>query len=119
MKHFKICISVFCLVIFFTFFVDYNATLTIDNLINYSNILILKEDILENQYDYQNINDVFYKNKNMLFILMNKEHIKEIDILINELNLAFENDNSEKAKETSLKLYTFLKYSKSNIYSII
>ncbi len=119
LKHYKICILIFILVLLFTFFIDYKTTSTLNNLLTSTEILINDNDILENSYEYQNIKNTFYENKNMLLIQLNKEHIKDINILINDLNLSFDNNDSEKAKEIALKLHSYLIYSKSNIFSII
>lgn len=111
MKHFIISVAIFLAVGAASVYSDV-YTKRVFAQINEKAELLEEIEQVEPQHIYlaDGIRDIFTQEKNMLRLFVNKEHIKEIDIHIELLEISAVSGNAEECRRTSVELTNTLQY---------
>ncbi len=118
MKHFKICILFFLTMLSFVIYIDIKTHTILNEVIETTNnIKTSKENIYDEASIINTINN-FNENKNMLRVFLNKEHIKNIEVLILNINTAYQYENFEELDNLINELNSSLIFLKSGSFSI-
>ncbi len=119
MKHFIICIITFTLVISYSIFIDIKGRAIFDSILLDTKSIVFESDIDSNTEIFENILNKYNDNKKTLQVLSNKEHLLKIDVLMNNLSIAFKNNDIIEMEKNTKEIQELILYLKSEIYSVV